>query len=65
MRELKLIADWRLLKELEKRVIQTEFFLNISSLVCLKEPLLEWVQSNGSAGSHKIVDERIFRCRAS
>ena len=64
MRELRVIADWRLLKELEKRGNPNRIFLEYFKLgLFKKKPLLEWVKSDGSTGRmpSEIVDERMYK----
>ena len=64
MRELRVIADWRLLKELEKKGNSNRIFLEYFKLgLFKKKPLLEWVKSDGSTGRMptEIVDERMYK----
>ncbi|WP_161784191.1 effector protein Tle3 domain-containing protein [Janthinobacterium sp. RA13] len=64
MRELRVIADWRLLKELEKRGNSNRIFFEYFKLgLFRKKPLLAWVQSYGSTGRmpSEIVDERMYK----
>ncbi|MGK5077571.1 T6SS effector phospholipase Tle3 domain-containing protein [Janthinobacterium sp. HLX7-2] len=64
MQELRVIADWRLLKELEKRGNSNRIFFEYFKRGLFKKmPLLEWVQSDGSTGGmpSEIVDERMYK----
>ncbi|MBB5610323.1 MULTISPECIES: DUF3274 domain-containing protein [unclassified Janthinobacterium] len=64
MRNLRVIADWRLLKELEKNGNPNRIFHEYFKLGLFKKmPLLEWVQSHGSTGAMpvEIVDERTYQ----
>ena len=64
MRELRVIADWRLLKELEKKGNSNRMFHEYFKLgLFKKKSLLEWVQSDGSTGRmpSEIEDERMYK----
>ncbi len=63
MRELRVIADWRLLIDLDKNDTN-KIFLEYFTFGLFKElPLLDWVRLDGSSGSMpiEIVDERMYK----
>ncbi len=63
MRELRVIADWRLLIDLDKNDTN-KIFLEYFTFGLFKElPLLDWVRLDGSSGSMPIdiVDERMYK----
>ena len=63
MRNLRVIADWRLLEDVGQEKSSKIFFEYFSSGRFTKLPLLEWVQSHGSTGAMpvEIVDERTYQ----